>query len=67
MALDIWIELNEMEVDPDDEADRWSGRPEWCLPVQTLQCLAARVIRANKLPYADGITPATLHSLIELR
>jgi len=66
-ALDIWIELNEMEVDRDDEAGRWSGRPEWCLPVQTLQCLAARVIRVNKLPYVDGTTPATLHSLIELR
>jgi len=66
-ALDIWIELNETEDKWNEEIGGWSERPEWCLPVRTLQCLSARVIRMHRLPYADGNTPATLHSLIELR
>jgi len=66
-AVDIWIELNETEDKWNEEAGGWSARPEWCLPVRTLQCLAARVIRVHKIPYKDGITPATLHPLIELR
>jgi len=63
-ALDIWIELNETEGNWNEEAGGWRARPEWCLPVQTLLRLAARVIRVNKIPYADGKTPAVLHSLI---
>ena len=66
-APDIWIELNETEDKWNEDIGGWSERPEWCLPVRTLQCLSARVIRMHRLPYADGNTPATLHSLIELR
>ncbi len=64
-ALDIWIELNETE---DYRVDEWSSstRPEWCCPLQTLLCLAARVIRIYKIPYADGATPTILYPLIEL-
>ncbi len=66
-ALDVWIELSETKDDLVEEAVKWSTRPEWCEPVQTLLCLAARVIRVHKIPYADGATPTNLHSLIELR
>jgi len=66
-ALDIWIELNEAEDDLVEEDDKWSARPEWCLPVPTLLSLAARVIRVHKIPYNDGKTPASLRPLIELR
>ena len=65
-ALDIWIERNETEDNWNEEAGGWSTRPEWCCPLPTLLHLAARVIRVHKLPYADGATPANLHSLIEL-
>jgi len=66
-ALDVWIELNETEDNWNEEAGGWSARPEWCCPLPTLLRLAARVIRVNKIPYADGKTPTVLHSLIELR
>jgi len=66
-ALDVWIQLNETEVNWNEEAGGWSARPEWCCPLPTLLRLAARVIRVNKIPYADGKTPSVLHSLIELR
>ena len=66
-ALDIWIELNETEVNWNEEAGGWSARPEWCHPIPSLLRLAARTIRTHKIPYADGKTPTNLHSLIELR
>ena len=66
-ALDVWIQLNEKEDEWNEEAGGWSARPEWSLPVQTLQCLAARVIRVHKIDYTNGKTPTVLHSLIELR
>jgi len=66
-ALDIWIELNETEVNWNEETGGWSARPEWCHPIPTLLRLTARVIRTHKIPYADGKTPINLHSLIELR
>ena len=65
-ALEMWIELNETEGDLFEEDDKWSSRPEWCRPVPTLLCLAARVIRVHKIFYIDGNTPVTLHALIEL-
>ncbi len=66
-ALDIWIESNETVVTWNEAAGGWSARPQWCLPVQSLLRLAARVIRVNKIPYKDGKTPTVLHPLIELR
>jgi len=66
-ALDIWIESNETAVTWNEAAGGWSARPQWCLPVQSLLRLAARVIRVNKIPYKDGKTPTVLHPLIELR
>ncbi len=66
-AQDIWVELNETEVNWNEEAGGRSARPEWCCPLPTLSRLAARVIRVHKIPYADGKSPANLHSLIELR
>jgi len=66
-ALDIWIELNETKDNLNEALGGCSARPEWCCPLRTLLRLAARVIRVHKLPYADGNTPVTLHSLIELR
>jgi len=66
-ALDTLIELNETEDNLVEKAVNLSTRPEWCQPVQTLLCLAARVIRVHKIPYADGATPTNLHSLIELQ
>ena len=66
-ALDTWIELNETEDDLVEKAVNWSTRSKWCKPVHTMLCLAARVIRLHKIPYADGSTPTNLHSLIELQ
>ncbi len=66
-AVDIWIEFSETGDNWNEEAGGWSARPEWCLPVQTLLRLAARVIRVNKIPYANGKTPTVLHYLIQWR
>jgi len=66
-ALDIWIKFNETADTWNEEAGGWSARPERCCPLPTLLRLAARVIRVNKIPYANGETPTVLHSLIGLR
>jgi len=68
-ALDIWIERNEREDNWNEETGGWSARPEWtCPPVPKLERLAARVIRANKIPYTDGgIVPPSLYGVIESR
>jgi len=66
-AVDIWIEFSETGDNWNEEAGGWSARPEWCLPVRTMLCLAARAVRVHKIPYTDGRTPDILHPLIDLR
>jgi len=56
-ALDFWIQTEK----------NCNARPDWWCPLPTLLCLAARVIRVRKIPYANGETPVNLHSLIRLR
>jgi len=55
-ALNVWNETRK----------NWNARPDWWCPLPTLLGLAARVIRVNKIPYAEGKTPSILHALIEL-
>jgi len=66
-ALDIWIELHKTEDNWNEEAHKCSTRPEWYRRVPTLLCIAARVIRIHRIPYADGATPTILYPFIELR
>jgi len=68
-ALDIWIKRNEREENWNEETGGWSARPEWSRqPVPKLERLAARVIRANKIPYIGGeVIPPSLYGVIESR
>jgi len=68
-ALDIWIERNEREDNRNEETGGWSARPEWTRPpVPKLERQAARVIRANKIPYiGGGIIPPSLEGVVESR